>query len=144
MALCTFFDCILATRTAADANVVDAAQLGDYSGSMLYRLGKRGHRFKCWECGVKKKAPCGDTHRADLPWCCHRRLGAHVSVLDACFRQRSVTLKGASALICMCPASTHCQSKILKAHHHEVWCYSGRLKLLRHVSSTILTSAQPV
>ena len=54
---------------------------------MLYRLGKRGHRFKCWECGVKKKAPCGDTHRADLPWCCHRRLGAHIAVLAPSFRE---------------------------------------------------------
>ena len=54
---------------------------------MLYRLGKRGHRFKCWECGVKKKAPCGDTHRADLPWCCHRRLGARIAVLAPSFSE---------------------------------------------------------
>ena len=24
---------------------------------------------------MKKKAPCGNTARPDLPWCCHRRLG---------------------------------------------------------------------
>lgn len=69
-------------------------QLGDYAGSLLYRLGKRGHRFKCWECGVKKKAPCGDTHRPDLPWCCHRRLGAHIACLAAAFSDDSVTLQG--------------------------------------------------
>ncbi|CAL5227982.1 g11033 [Coccomyxa viridis] len=70
------------------------AQLGDYAGSSLYRLGKRGHRFKCWECGVKKKAPCGDTHRPDLPWCCHRRLGAHLACLATAFTGDSVTLHG--------------------------------------------------
>jgi hypothetical protein len=74
--------------------LVCSAQLGDYSGSMLYRLGKRGHRFKCWECGVKKKAPCGDTHRADLPWCCHRRLGANLTLLGAAFQQDHVSLGG--------------------------------------------------
>lgn len=26
-------------------------QLGDYTGSLLYRLVKRGHSFKCQECG---------------------------------------------------------------------------------------------
>ena len=38
-------------------------------------------RLKCWECGVKKKAPCGQTQRSDLPWCCHRRLGEWVNLL---------------------------------------------------------------
>lgn len=71
-----------------------SAQLGDYSGNMLYRLGKRGHRFKCWECGVKKKAPCGDTHRADLPWCCHRRLGTNLTLLSAAFHQDHMSLEG--------------------------------------------------
>lgn len=37
-------------------------------------------RLKCWECGVKKKAPCGQTQRDDLPWCCHRRLGEWVAL----------------------------------------------------------------
>ena len=69
-------------------------QLGDYSGSALYRLGKRGHRFKCWECGVKKKAPCGDTHRPDLPWCCHRRLGVHIHCLSASFATDPATVQG--------------------------------------------------
>ena len=56
-------------------------QVGDYGASAFYHFAKRGHRYKCWECGVKKKAPCGNTERADLPWCCHRRLGAFMPVL---------------------------------------------------------------
>ncbi|BDA45976.1 hypothetical protein COCOBI_08-0680 [Coccomyxa sp. Obi] len=59
------------------------AQMGDYNASSFYRFAKRGHRFKCWECGVKKKAPCGEVDRADLPWCCHRRLGAYLPLLSA-------------------------------------------------------------
>ncbi len=55
--------------------------MGDYSASAFYRFAKRGHRFKCWECGVKKKAPCGDTERPDLPWCCHRRLGTYLPII---------------------------------------------------------------
>jgi hypothetical protein len=58
-------------------------QMGDYSASAFYRFAKRGHRFKCWECGVKKKAPCGDTERSDLPWCCHRRLGTYLPIITA-------------------------------------------------------------
>lgn len=58
-------------------------QMGDYNASSFYRFAKRGHRFKCWECGVKKKAPCGEVDRADLPWCCHRRLGAYLPLLSA-------------------------------------------------------------
>ena len=38
------------------------------------------YRLKCWECGVKKKAPCGQTQRDDLPWCCHRRLGEWIAI----------------------------------------------------------------
>lgn len=57
--------------------------MGDYAASAFYRFAKRGHRFKCWECGVKKKAPCGDTERADLPWCCHRRLGTYLPIVQA-------------------------------------------------------------
>ncbi len=30
---------------------------------------------------MKKKAPCGQTQRSDLPWCCHRRLGEWVNLL---------------------------------------------------------------
>lgn len=59
------------------------AQMGDYAASSFYQFGKRGHRYKCWECGVKKKAPCGNTERADLPWCCHRRLGAFLPLITA-------------------------------------------------------------
>lgn len=44
---------------------------------------RRGHRLKCWECGVKKKAPCGKIDRDDLPWCCHRRLGEWLPRLSA-------------------------------------------------------------
>ncbi|KAK9858812.1 hypothetical protein WJX84_000664 [Apatococcus fuscideae] len=51
------------------------AQIGDYVSSLFFIFRRRGHRLKCWECGVKKKAPCGNTARPDLPWCCHRRLG---------------------------------------------------------------------
>lgn len=58
-------------------------QMGDYNASSFYRFAKRGHRFKCWECGVKKKAPCGEVDRPDLPWCCHRRLGAYLPLLTA-------------------------------------------------------------
>ncbi|KAK9818264.1 hypothetical protein WJX72_009738 [[Myrmecia] bisecta] len=50
-------------------------QIGDYVCSLFYVFRRKGHRLKCWECGVKKKAPCGQTERPDLPWCCHRRLG---------------------------------------------------------------------
>lgn len=57
--------------------------MGDYNASSFYRFAKRGHRFKCWECGVKKKAPCGEVDRADLPWCCHRRLGAYLPLLSS-------------------------------------------------------------
>ena len=73
-------------------------QLGDYTGSMLYRLGKRGHRFKCWECGVKKKAPCGDTHRQGLPWCGPRRLDTHVKCVAASFKDGTATLEGEFSL----------------------------------------------
>ena len=46
---------------------------------------RRGHRLKCWECGVKKKAPCGKIDREDLPWCCHRRLGEWLPKLNVSF-----------------------------------------------------------
>jgi hypothetical protein len=49
----------------------------------LFKCRRRGHRLKCWECGVKKKAPCGKIDRDDLPWCCHRRLGEWLPRLAA-------------------------------------------------------------
>jgi len=53
-------------------------------------------RLKCWECGVKKKAPCGQTQRDDLPWCCHRRLGEWIAlhtVTRADNAQKSITFQ---------------------------------------------------
>ncbi|KAL3145375.1 hypothetical protein ABBQ38_001625 [Trebouxia sp. C0009 RCD-2024] len=55
-------------------------QIGDYVASLFFLFRRRGHRLKCWECGVKKKAPCGQTQRDDLPWCCHRRLGEWIAL----------------------------------------------------------------
>ncbi|KAK9843046.1 hypothetical protein WJX74_006165 [Apatococcus lobatus] len=72
------------------------AQIGDYVSSLFFLFRRRGHRLKCWECGVKKKAPCGNTARPDLPWCCHRRLGEWMPQLSlrpsadgrsVCFRE---------------------------------------------------------
>ena len=77
-------------------------QVADYGASAFYHFAKRGHRFKCWECGVKKKAPCGATDRPDLPWCCHRRLGAFMPLLSV---QRNpagaITLTSAPAASCI-------------------------------------------
>lgn len=87
-------------------------------------------RLKCWECGVKKKAPCGQTQRDDLPWCCHRRLGEWMalhSVTRADNSQKSITFSSEdlpvlvyhALSIAMVPACMlllfQCQTRI--AHH---------------------------
>ncbi|KAA6427377.1 MAG: hypothetical protein FRX49_02041 [Trebouxia sp. A1-2] len=71
-------------------------QVGDYVASLFFLFRRRGHRLKCWECGVKKKAPCGQTQRDDLPWCCHRRLGEWIAlhtVTRADNAQKSITFQ---------------------------------------------------
>ncbi|KAL0053903.1 hypothetical protein WJX82_000883 [Trebouxia sp. C0006] len=71
-------------------------QVGDYVASLFFLFRRRGHRLKCWECGVKKKAPCGQTQRDDLPWCCHRRLGEWIAlhtVTRADNAQKSITFE---------------------------------------------------
>ena len=61
-----------------------------------------GCRLKCWECGVKKKAPCGQTQRDDLPWCCHRRLGEWMplhTVTRADNADKSITFQSKSVMV---------------------------------------------
>ena len=73
-------------------------------------------RLKCWECGVKKKAPCGQTQRDDLPWCCHRRLGEWIAlhtVTCADNAQKSITFESKRLL----PFSRHSVSHIQSALH---------------------------
>ena len=76
--------------------IVDQSRLPLW-GEMQTQLTSDDHcRLKCWECGVKKKAPCGQTQRDDLPWCCHRRLGEWIAlhtVTRADNAQKSITFQ---------------------------------------------------
>lgn len=73
-------------------------------------------RIKCWECGVKKKAPCGMIEREDLPWCCHRRLGEwmplmtidHDQTTGQIMFRREHALAGALGTLPLLVTSAHC------------------------------------